>query len=151
MKPIRSLLLLIGAALAVQSGMTSAATLTNLYQFSGPDGVSPVAGLVQGSDGNFYGTTQGGGTYSQGTVYRVNSAGNLTNLYSFTGGNDGAYPQAGLVQGGDGDFYGTTYSGGNVGVGTVFRITTGGSLSNLWSFTSGTDGANPQGGAGAEH
>jgi uncharacterized repeat protein (TIGR03803 family) len=138
--------LLISAVLAVQSDTTSGATLTTVYQFSGPDGASPVARLLQASDGNFYGTTQGGGTYSQGTVYRVSSIGSLTTLWSFGGGTDGASPQAGLVQGSDGNFYGTTYSGGNYGVGTVFRITAGGSLSNLWSFTGGTDGANPQAG-----
>ncbi len=144
MKRLCLLILLIGAVLAGRSDTASGTTLMTIYQFSCPDGVSPVAGLVQSSDGNFYGTTQGGGTYSQGTVYRISSTGNLTNLYSFTGGGDGAYPQAGLVQGNDGNFYGTTHSGGTYGVGTVFRITAGGSLSNLWSFTGGTDGANPQ-------
>ena len=84
----------------------------------------PVAGLVQGSDGNFYGTTQSGGTNGgEGTVFKISPNGALTTLYSFTGGNDGASPQAGLVQGSDGNFYGTTVNGGQGGAGTVFRLT----------------------------
>ena len=83
--------------------------LTSLYSFTGGnDGANPVAGLVQGSDGNFYGTTSGGGTNDAGTVFKISTNGALTSLYSFTGGNDGAYPYAGLVQGSDGNFYGTT-------------------------------------------
>ena len=86
--------------------------LTSLYSFTGDnDGANPHAGLVQGSDGNFYGTTDCGGTNYAGTVFRINTNGALTSLYSFTGGNDGATPLAGLVQGSDGNFYGTTYGG----------------------------------------
>jgi uncharacterized repeat protein (TIGR03803 family) len=87
--------------------------LTTLYSFSGGnDGDEPVS-LAQGSDGNFYGTTGGGGTNGGfGTVFKIGTNGMLTSLYSFTGGNDGAYPSAGLVQGGDGNFYGMTKSGG---------------------------------------
>ena len=76
------------------------------------DGANPAAGLVQGSDGNFYGTTSGGGTNDAGTVFKISTNGALTSLYSFTGGNDGADPDAGLVQGSDGYFYGTTPYGG---------------------------------------
>ena len=84
--------------------------LTTLYSFTGGnDGAGPDAGLVQGSDGYFYGTTYGGGTNGgYGTVFKISTNGVLTTLYSFTGANDGAYPQAGLVQGSDGNFYGTT-------------------------------------------
>ena len=89
--------------------------LTTLYSFTGGnDGANPAAGLVQGSDGNFYGTTtvrrHAHGNY--GTVFKISTNGALTSLYSFTGGNDGANPYAGLVQGSDGNFYGTTSSGG---------------------------------------
>ena len=73
----------------------------------------------------------------------------LTSLWSFTGGVDGANPYAGLVQGSDGNFYGTTSGGGASGNGTVFRISPSGNLTNLWSFTGGSDGANPAGRAGA--
>ena len=75
----------------------------------------PYAGLVQGSDGNFYGTTYDGGTNGYGTVFKISTNGVLTSLHSFTGTNDGANPYAGLVQGSDGNFYGTTYSGGTNG------------------------------------
>src|SRR5579862_1190220 len=90
---------------------------TNLYSFRGNDGDGPFAGLVEGNDGNFYGTTVAGGASTNclggcGTVFRIGSSGNLTSLYSFTGGSDGANPWARLVQGSDGNFYGTTVSGG---------------------------------------
>ena len=85
-------------------------------------------------------------------MFKINTNGVLTTLYSFTGGNDGAYPEAGLVQGSDGNFYGTTLSGGNtnynyntdaVGYGTVFKISANGALTNLYSFTGGSDGWAP--------
>ena len=85
----------------------------SLYLFTGGnDGGEPNAGLIQGSDGNFYGTTSGGGANGYGTVFKISTTGVLTSLYSFTGGNDGANPQAGLVQGTDGYFYGTTEHSG---------------------------------------
>ncbi|HVM61327.1 MAG TPA: choice-of-anchor tandem repeat GloVer-containing protein [Verrucomicrobiae bacterium] len=124
--------------------------LTNLRSFSGgSDGAVPYAGLVQGSDGNFYGTTvSGGGANGYGTVFRITANGSLTNLWSFSGGSDGAYPYAGLVQGSDSNFYGTTYGSGSgsSAYGTVFRITANGSLTNLWSFSGGSDGAFPYAG-----
>jgi len=119
--------------------------LIRLYPFSGNDGANPVAGLAQGSDGYFYGTTQSGGLSNAGTVFKISTNGALTNLYSFSGGNDGANPYAGLVQGSDGDFYGTTQSGGtNGGEGTVFKIGANGSYTSLYSFSGGADGSNPQ-------
>ena len=81
---------------------------------------------MQASDGNFYGTTTSGGTYTNGTVFKISAGGGLMTLYSFTGGVDGATPFAGLVMGTDGDFYGTTVSGGTYTNGTVFRIDTTG-------------------------
>jgi uncharacterized repeat protein (TIGR03803 family) len=113
-----------------------------LHSFTGLDGSNPQAALVEGSDGNFYGTTYSGGASSSGTVFRITPAGSLTNLHSFSG-PDGAFPYAGLLLAGDGNFYGTTYLGGASGSGTVFRITPTGSLTNLHSF-SGPDGASPQ-------
>jgi uncharacterized repeat protein (TIGR03803 family) len=118
---------------------------TSLYSFgsSPTDGAGPNAGLVQSGDGNFYGTTLYGGTYGDGTVFRISPVGSLIIIWSFTGCRDGANPYAPLVQGSDGNFYGTTQNGGTYGVGTAFRITPGGSLTIIWSFTGGSDGANP--------
>jgi uncharacterized repeat protein (TIGR03803 family) len=132
--------------------ISTSGALTTLYSFAeGNDGGYPSAGLVQGSDGNFYGTTEYGGTYGYGTVFQISTTGALTSLYSFTGTNDGANPVAGLVQGSDGNFYGTTSVGGTFGsavggYGTVFKISTSGALTSLYSFTGTNDGANPQAG-----
>src|SRR2546426_6692086 len=119
-----------------------------LYSFSGySDGAEPLGGLVQGSDGDFYGTTFYGGASGPGTVFKITSDGSLTTLYSFSYYNDGQLPTAGLVQGRDGDFYGTTSEGGATGdyLGTVFKITSDGSLTILHTFE-GSDGATPYAG-----
>jgi len=127
--------------------MSTNGALATLYDFgtvtdtygSPLDGASPYAGLVQGNDGYFYGTTAGGGTNrGSGTVFKISTNGLFSSLYSFTGGNDGAYPEAGLVQGSDGNFYGTTSWDGTNSIGTVFRISTNGALTSLYSFINGT-------------
>lgn len=124
--------------------MTTNGSLTRLYFFTGGnDGANPFAGLARASDGNFYGTTGHGGTNGYGTVFKITTNGVLTKLYSFTGGNDGADPEGALVQGTDGNLYGTTYSGGLFAYGGVFKITTNGAFTRLYSFTGGNDGANP--------
>ena len=120
--------------------------LNTLYSFAGNDGAMPRAGLVQGSDGNFYGTTSAGGTDNQGTVFQINTNGALTTLYSFTGGDDGGSPWATLAQGSDGNFYGATSGGGTDNQGTVFQISTNGTLTMLYSFTGGKDGGEPDAG-----
>jgi len=111
------------------------------------DGENARGTLVQGSNGSFYGTTYGGGSSLNGTVFKVTSHGVLSTLYSFTGGADGASPDTGLVQATDGNLYGTTsvFGGGNGG--TVFKITLLGALTTLYSFcvqASCPDGANPE-------
>ena len=108
------------------------------------DGITP-NGLVPGLDGNFYGTTQYGGTNDNGTVFEITPQGTFTSLYSFTGGDDGGIPYTSLVQGVDGNFYGTTSSqgGGDEGNGTVFEITPNGLLTTLYSFIGDTDGYSP--------
>jgi uncharacterized repeat protein (TIGR03803 family) len=112
----------------------------------GPDtGFTPFAGMVQGGDGNFYGSTELGGTNYDGNIFELTPAGALSNFYSFTGGSDGIIPMAALVAGADGNFYGTTASGGNAGAGNVFKLTPDGLLTNLYSFTNGADGAGPVG------
>ncbi len=89
----------------------------------GTDGANPAAGLLQGSDGNFYGTTQSGGANGQGTVYQVGSTVSLTNIYSFPVAPMGRGGLPGLVQGSDGNFYWTMYNGGTNYLGVVFRLT----------------------------
>jgi uncharacterized repeat protein (TIGR03803 family) len=123
-------------------------TYTSLYSFAGPltDGNAPFAALVEGADSNFYGTTYGGGTMGQGTVFQFSPDGVETPLYSFPNSpSDGAGPHAGLVLGSDGNFYGTTYSGGtnSCGCGTVFRIGPSGTYTSLYSFAGIPDGMNP--------
>ncbi|MGB7602582.1 MAG: choice-of-anchor tandem repeat GloVer-containing protein [Candidatus Sulfotelmatobacter sp.] len=118
---------------------------------SGPDGATPASALVQGSDGSLYGTTSKGGEYSNGTVFSITPTGTLTTLHSFCAHispcPDGLNP-GGLVLGADGNFYGATYGGGasTVGGGTVFKITTAGTFTTLYSFCSLTncaDGSSP--------
>ena len=107
-------------------------------------GAYPSNGLVQATDGAFYGTAASGGTNGGwGTVFRLTADGTLTPLHSFNY-EDGAYPVGGLVQATDGNLYGTTSQGGIGGQGTVFQITTNGRLTTLVWFN-GTNGANPQG------
>ena len=91
--------------------LTTNGTLTTLYQFSGNDGANPCAGLIQGSDGNLYGTTSQGGLGGDGTVFQISTNGILTTLVWFDWSN-GANPEAPLIQAKDGSFYGTTYQGG---------------------------------------
>ncbi|HUD48046.1 MAG TPA: choice-of-anchor tandem repeat GloVer-containing protein, partial [Candidatus Baltobacteraceae bacterium] len=112
-----------------------------LYYFDGMDGGHPFSALAQGTDGNFYGTTEYGGSNGYGTVFRMSTNGTLTTLYSFGAAN--AYPCAALVQGADGLFYGTTTEGGTNDYGTVFSITTNGTLFTLASFNYSVTGGNP--------
>ena len=157
----KTLLLVVAIILLALAGRTfnaGAQTETNLYSFgSRPhDGLHSNAGLVQGSDGNFYGTTYGGGTNGDGTVFRISPGGTYTSLYAFAGPpNDGSEPQAGLVQGSDGNLYGTTVGGTGtnlnpdcacLGYGTVFRISPSGSETVLHSFGGPrSDGDQPYG------
>ena len=126
--------------------ITPAGALIVVHSFDGTDGSNPTAELVHGSDGNFYGTTSTGGASSNctggcGTVFKITPGGILTTLHSFDGSaGDGSSPQAGLVQGTDGNFYGTT-SGGN---GTIFRITPTGNITTLYNFDAG-EGSSPMG------
>jgi uncharacterized repeat protein (TIGR03803 family) len=92
-----------------------------VHSFSGPDGSNLEGGLIQGSDGSFYGTAQSGGAYGLGTVFRMDASGNATVLHSFSG-LEGHGPIAALVQGQDGNFYGTAIDGGSEQLGAVFRI-----------------------------
>jgi len=141
---------------AVRQGIlfkiTPAGHPVRLYDFcSQPncaDGSGPAAGLVLGNDGNFYGTTQFGGKNSGGTVFKVTPTGQLTTLYSFCSRNnceDGYVPAAPLVQGTDGNLYGTTQLGGTNDRGTAFQLDLNGVLTILHNFCSDCagDGAYP--------
>jgi uncharacterized repeat protein (TIGR03803 family) len=121
-----------------------------LHSFTGApsDGNYPLARLVLNSVGVFVGTTLYGGSLDLGTVFTVDSAGNETVIHNFSG-PDGEGPAAGLIQDDAGNLYGTTLGGGQMNTGTVFKMApSGGSYSNsvLYSFSGGTDGAEPQGG-----
>jgi uncharacterized repeat protein (TIGR03803 family) len=119
-----------------------AQTFTNVVNFAGTDGANPATGsLLQGIDGNLYGTTSRGGASGFGTVFKITPGSTLTTLHSFDGA-DGQFPYAGLVQATSGSLYGTTLEGGAGGNGTVFEITPGGELGTLHAFD-GADGANP--------
>jgi len=113
--------------------VTPQGALTTIYTFCSQlictDGSQPEAGLVLGSDGNFYGTTLRGGANDFGTVFRITPAGMLTTLHSFDQ-TDGAGPCSPLIQANSGDFYGTTGSAG----GTIFKITPAGALTTLYKF-----------------
>jgi uncharacterized repeat protein (TIGR03803 family) len=123
--------------------LTSAGKYTVIYSFCSltncADGAEPLAGLVQGTNGNFYGTTQDGGAnnnFDAGVVYEIDSAGKYSVLYSFcalTNCADGSNPRAALLQAANGNFYGTTYGGGDEN-GTMFQITPAGKFKSLHTF-----------------
>ncbi len=146
--PVRSLALGVCALVALCAAAPARAQTYEIVTAFTVPAAQPVAGLVQGTDGFFYGTTRGGGASSGGTVFRIDSAGNLTTLHTFSY-EDGNDPEAGLIQASDGSFYGTTYGGGAHGFGTVFKIDSAGDLTTLHSFagddqsTSGNDGGHP--------
>jgi len=137
--------------------VTPSGILTPLYRFQDGKGTHAIT-LIQGPDGNFYGTAAGdssGGFFNHpasmhnpGLFFRLTPAGVFTVLYTFTGGADGSLPNA-LIQGADGNFYGSTFCGPEApantfsGYGTVFKITAAGTLSTLYNFTGGNDGGNP--------
>lgn len=120
-------------------------TVLHSFAYNSSDGGYPTAGLVLGSDGNYYGTTNtGGGSANAGTIFKITPSGSETLLYTFTGGSDGGNPQAPLIQGSDGNFYGTTSAGGAHGDGTVFQVTPAGVETVVYSFAGGTsDGSDP--------
>jgi len=142
--------------------ISSSGTLATLYSFCAeqqtdcPDGQYPSTGaLALSSDGGFYGTTQAGGTYGQGTAFRISRDGTLTTLHSFCRAllpfcPDGAAPLSGVIQATDGNFYGTALAGGSpFGGGVIFKMTPQGSLSVVYDFCSQpncTDGLYPQAG-----
>jgi uncharacterized repeat protein (TIGR03803 family) len=137
------------------SNAASAASFTVLHSFSGPDGETPAAPLVQGADGFFYGVAAHGGDFTTlspdggGTAFRMDANGTVTTLHTFRG-PEGAWPKS-LIQGHDGFFYGTTTLGGqpsistlNPGVGTIFRMNAAGVVSVLYVFPYAIGGGSSQ-------
>jgi uncharacterized repeat protein (TIGR03803 family) len=124
---------LLALALCGQRALGTAA-VSVVASFSGTNGALAQFGVIQGTNGQLYGTTSSGGANGFGTVFGVSPSGVLTNLYSFGGGNDGANPQAALVLGSDGYLYGTTSGGGTNQWGTVFNLSPNGTFSSLYSF-----------------
>jgi uncharacterized repeat protein (TIGR03803 family) len=126
--------------------------LTTLYSFCSQvncaDGSYPAGGLIQATDGNLYGTAQGGGAYGYGIIFRIALGGSLTTVHSFDS-TDGAGPLGGLIQAPDGNLFGATLEGGTKNYGTLFQVTTSGTLTRLHSFCAEShcaDGAYPEGG-----
>ena len=138
--------------------LTTSGTLTTLYSFCSEggsectDGEYPQAGVVQGTNGDFYGTTTEGGSYNGGTLFSISSSGVLTTLHFFcsqggTACSDGEYPKASLLPASNGNLYGTTSTGGSGDAGTLFSITPSGTFTTLYSFCSQTlcaDGVEPE-------
>jgi uncharacterized repeat protein (TIGR03803 family) len=134
--------------------MTASGTLTTLYNFCSQtnctDGTLPFGGLIQGTDGDFYGVAGAGGAnansgpcapYGCGTAFKISPSGTLTTLHSFCSESnctDGAYPNP-MIQATDGNFYGTTLYGGATGYGTVFKIAPAGTLTTIYNFCSQTN------------
>jgi uncharacterized repeat protein (TIGR03803 family) len=122
---------------------------TVLYTFTGgADGATPEGGVVLDAAGNLYGTTAGGGSggltgLQEGVVFKVTPSGQETVLYSFTGLSDGGSPSAGVIFDPEGNLYGTTFYGGTYNGGVVYRLTPAGQETALYSFTGGSDGADP--------
>jgi len=135
--------------------MNPDSTVTNLYTFGGGNDGNGPNSLMQASNGNFYGTTTGGGGTGCGgggcgTAFQMTPSGSLTILHAFAGGMDGAYPdypRSPLIQAVDGNFYGTTQDGGtgcgNVGCGAIFRMSPSGVVTVVHAFTNTSDGVSP--------
>lgn len=140
--------LLVLSLLAVRPGQ--AQTYSVLHKFTGgEDGGSPSGGLIRDAAGNLYGTTQQGGAFDFGTVFKLNPNRKLTVLHAFVG-SDGIAPQAGLVRDKSGNFYGTTWNGGRAegghcrhGCGTVFKLDKKNKETVLYAFSGDADGGNP--------
>ena len=143
----QSFVLLIALAFVTQFGHGQ--TLTTLYSFTGGNGRGPQAGLVRDSAGNLYGTTYtGGGSCDCGTIFKLNSAGNLQVLHRFTYWPDGSLPVAPMIRDAAGNLYGTAALGGDPNscegnCGTVFKVDAAGRFTVLYPFTGPPDGALP--------
>jgi uncharacterized repeat protein (TIGR03803 family) len=133
--PLTAIMLALASLAAAQPAYEA------VHLFPPPGAVRPYAPLVLGTDGNFYGTTVQGGKDDLGTVFRMTPAGAVTQLHQFTGHPvDGAYPYAPMIQGSDGNLYGTSLEGGSSGTGVIYRMTHAGALTILYSFVTAAAG-----------
>jgi uncharacterized repeat protein (TIGR03803 family) len=126
--------------------MTPNGTVTVAYKFDGKHGEYPYAPLIQGSDGNLYGTASGGGQYGGGVAFEIMPDGAFVTVHSFPDPNvpgDGNTPYAGLIQAADGNFYGVSYAGGADNSGVIFEITSTGAYSIVYNLD-GIDGSEPK-------
>lgn len=125
----------------------SAETFKVFYSFSFKDGSSPNGSLLRDAEGNFYGTTVLGGTSNRGVVFKLDSKGHNTTLYSFTGGGDGGLPIGRVIADHAGNLYGVTSLGGDptCNCGTVFKLKPDGTLTVLHAFKGGKDGVQNEG------
>ena len=154
-KTLTFLFLLFTITMTMATAPSQAQTHTVLHSFDWTDGADPKAGLVEGVDGNLYGTATYGGAagncqYScAGTIFEITAGGSYRLLYQFcslANCADGLYPYANLLQAANGNLYGTTTGGGAYGAGTVFEITPAGRLTTIYSFCARkacADGATP--------
>jgi uncharacterized repeat protein (TIGR03803 family) len=120
---------------------------TVLYTFTnGADAGNPYSGVIFDSAGNLYGTSSGYYTTGWGAVYKLTTAGQMTVLYSFTGGTDGGIPYSGVIRDSAGNLYGTTAFGGASNAGLVYKVDTSGRETVLYTFAGGADGGYSQAG-----
>ena len=138
--------LLLGSALLSTAFMPAAQAKPYhvLHSFSGSDGSGPNGNLLLDGAGNLYGTTTTGGSFGDGTIFKLSPTGDFALLHSFTGGSDGRVPETGLtLDPATGDLYGTTSGGGANGWGGVFKLTSAGALVVLHDFNQAADGTSP--------
>jgi uncharacterized repeat protein (TIGR03803 family) len=152
-QPVSTPVFAIAAVMILFALQSQAQTFKALYSFGAPpDAEFSTASLVRDESGNLYGTTIFGGAFFNGAVFRVDASGTETVLYSFTGGEDGGLPFAGLIRDGQGNLYGTTTQGGDltcvppIGCGTVFKVDSSGNETVLHAFKNGPDGEYPYAG-----
>jgi uncharacterized repeat protein (TIGR03803 family) len=128
--------------------LTTSGEFTTLHSFApccNSDGYILPAGVILDSQGNLYGTTTEGGTEDGGIIFKISPSGTETILYNFTCQEDGCFPNAGVVMDKDGSLYGTTL-GGSLFYGNVYKfVPSTGTLTNLYNFMGGDDGAEPFG------
>jgi len=133
-------------ALCFIAARSAQAQYSVVYSFAGApnDGGFANGELTQDAAGNFYGTTEAGGTHNWGTIFKIDSSGNETVLYNFSGGSDGGWPMGGLLRDTEGNLYGTTSVAGTNGGGTVFEFDTSNTLRTIFQFGLATTGNGPR-------